>query len=64
MLTDPFISSIQGEYRATHDVDLLVNINITHAAVPALIKAFPPPDYYIQSWLLPFLCRLNRTYAL
>lgn len=46
MLTGSIVSSIQGEPRATHDVDILVNI--THTAIPALIKAFMPPDYYIS----------------
>ncbi len=46
MITGSFASSIQGEPRATHDVDLLANISYT--AIPALIKAFPPPDYYIS----------------
>lgn len=46
MITGSLVSSIQGEPRATHDVDILVNI--THAAIPALIKAFPPPGYYIS----------------
>jgi len=46
MITGSLVSSIQGEPRATHDVDILVNI--THAAIPALIKAFRPPDYYIS----------------
>jgi hypothetical protein len=46
MITGSLVSSIQGEPRATHDFDILVNI--THAAIPALIKAFPPPEYYIS----------------
>ncbi len=46
MITGSLVSSIQGEPRATHDVDILVNI--TQYAIPALIKAFPPPDYYIS----------------
>ncbi len=46
MVTGSIVSSIQGEPRATHDVDILVNI--TTAAIPALIKAFTPPDYYIS----------------
>jgi hypothetical protein len=46
MITGSLASSIQGEPRATHDVDILVNI--TQAAIPALIKAFMPPDYYLS----------------
>ncbi|MEJ7676983.1 MAG: hypothetical protein WKG06_03730 [Segetibacter sp.] len=46
MITGFLVSSIQGEPRATHDVDILVNI--THAAILSLIKAFPAPDYYMS----------------
>ena len=45
MVTGSIVSSIQGEPRATHDIDLLVNI--THLAIPSLVNAFTPPDYYI-----------------
>ncbi len=46
MITGSLVSSIQGEPRATHDVDIVVNI--TNTAVPALTKAFQLPDYYIS----------------
>lgn len=46
MLTGSLVSSIQGELKATNDVDILANIN--QAAIPALINAFMPPDYYIS----------------
>ncbi|MEP7144421.1 MAG: hypothetical protein ABI707_16165 [Ferruginibacter sp.] len=46
MVTGSIVSSIQGEPRATHDVDILVNI--TNAAIPSLINTFIPPDYYIS----------------
>lgn len=46
MVTGSLVSSIQGEPRATHDVDIL--INITRAAIPVLVKAFELPDYYIS----------------
>lgn len=46
MVTGSLVSSMQGEPRATHDVDILVNI--THSAIPSLIDAFTPPDYYIS----------------
>lgn len=46
MLTGSLVSSIQGEPRATHDVDIL--INITPDAIPALVEAFPPPVYYLS----------------
>ena len=46
MITGSLVSSIQGEPRATHDVDILVNI--TREVIPVLIKAFMPPDYYLS----------------
>jgi hypothetical protein len=46
MITGSLVSSIQGEPRATHDVDILVNI--TRETIPLLIKAFKPPDYYLS----------------
>ncbi len=46
MITGSLVSSIQGEPRATHDVDIVVNM--TDTAVPALIKTFQLPDYYIS----------------
>ena len=46
MITGSLVSSIQGEPRATNDVDIVVNI--TDTAVPVLIKTFPLPDYYIS----------------
>ncbi len=47
MLTGSLVSSIQGEPRATHDVDIVVNIE--KAAIPVLTKAFMPPDYYLSA---------------
>jgi hypothetical protein len=46
MVTGSLVSSMQGEPRTTHDVDIV--INITRSVIPSLIKAFPPPDYYIS----------------
>lgn len=46
MVTGSLVSSMQGEPRATHDVDILVNI--TNSAIPSLINTFLPPDYYIS----------------
>lgn len=46
MVTGSLVSSMQGEPRSTHDVDILVNI--TSLAIPALVEAFIPPDYYIS----------------
>ena len=46
MLTGSLVSSLQGEPRATHDIDLLVELRPT--AVNSLAEAFPPPDFYVS----------------
>ncbi len=46
MITGSIVSSIQGEPRATHDVDIVVNIK--SSVISELIKAFPPPQYYLS----------------
>ena len=46
MLTGSLVSSLQGEPRATHDIDLIVQIDV--ASVGPLLLAFPPPDFYLD----------------
>ena len=46
MITGSIVSSMQGEPRATHDVDVLININ--PSVIPLLTSAFEPPQYYIS----------------
>jgi hypothetical protein len=46
MITGSLVSSMQGEPRASHDVDIV--INITSSSVPPLIKAFPSSQYYLS----------------
>ena len=46
MVTGSIVSSLQGEPRATHDVDIVIHLAPT--AVPALLKAFSPPLYYLS----------------
>ena len=48
MLTGSYASSLQGEPRLTHDIDLVVAITPTGAR--ALINSFPPPDYYLDEF--------------
>jgi hypothetical protein len=45
MVTGSIASSLQGEPRSTHDIDLLVDL--TPEAVAILLGAFGPPDYYL-----------------
>ncbi len=46
MLTGSLASSLQGEPRSTHDIDLVVAIK--PVAAPKLVSAFPLPDYYLD----------------
>jgi hypothetical protein len=46
MLTGSFVSSLQGEPRLTHDIDLVVAI--TPKDAKSLVAAFGPPDYYLD----------------
>jgi len=46
MLTGSVASSLQGEPRATHDIDILINID--HTYITPLLNAFTPPEFYIS----------------
>jgi hypothetical protein len=46
MVTGSIASSLQGEPRSTHDIDLVVDIRISDIAT--LVQAFPSPDYYLD----------------
>jgi len=46
MLTGSYASSLQGEPRLTHDIDLVVAI--TSSAGRSLSLEFPGPDYYLD----------------
>jgi hypothetical protein len=46
MVTGSVVSSLQGEPRSTHDIDIVVAIE--RAAAKKLVKAFPPPDFYLD----------------
>ena len=46
MLTGSFASTFYGEPRATHDVDLVVQL--TGSILGGLVEAFPPPDYHLD----------------
>jgi hypothetical protein len=45
-VTGSVASSLQGEPRSTHDIDLVVAIE--SADVEKLVKAFPPPGFYLD----------------
>lgn len=46
MITGSVVSSLQGEPRSTHDIDIIVTIE--PSSITALTNAFPPPDYYLD----------------
>lgn len=46
MITGSIVSSLQGEPRSTHDIDILINIQLRSAS--ELAQAFPPPDFYLD----------------
>lgn len=46
MVTGSFVSSLQGEPRASHDIDVVVSL--TTRGAEALLAAFRPPDYYLD----------------
>ncbi len=46
MITGSVVSSLQGEPRSTHDIDLVVAIQESNAE--KLVEAFPAPDFYLD----------------
>jgi len=46
MISGSLVSSLQGEPRFTHDIDIVVAIELS--AVEALVAAFPQPEYYLS----------------
>jgi hypothetical protein len=46
MVTGSVASSLQGEPRLSHDIDIVVAVQ--PSAVPKLLQGFPPPDYYLD----------------
>ena len=46
MVTGSIVSSLQGEPRTTHDIDIV--IQITSSSISAFTKAFQPPRFYLS----------------
>jgi hypothetical protein len=46
MLTGSIVSSLQGEPRSTHDIDVVVSLPAN--CISTLVRAFPPPDFYLD----------------
>ena len=47
MLTGSLVSSLQGDPRSTHDIDLVVAISSADGAA-SIAAAFPPPRFYLD----------------
>lgn len=47
MITGSVASSLQGEPRSTHDIDVVVAIQETD--IKGLVEAFAPPQYYLDA---------------
>ena len=62
MLTGSFASSLHGEPRATHDVDLVVAIDAPVSNI--LIRAFSSPDYYLSDSAVLEAIRLRTMFNL
>jgi hypothetical protein len=45
MITGSIVTSLQGEPRSTHDIDVVVQISASD--IPRLLAAFPEPKYYV-----------------
>ena len=49
MLTGSVVSSLQGEPRATHDIDIVIAVRGTSEKLASALKAaFPDPDYFLD----------------
>ena len=49
MLTGSVVSSLQGEPRATHDIDIVIAVRGTSEDLAHALKAaFPEPDYFLD----------------
>jgi hypothetical protein len=46
MLTGSFASSLYGEPRLSHDIDLVVSLS--ERSIPHLLQSFPPPEYLLD----------------
>jgi hypothetical protein len=46
MVTGSFVSSMQGDPRSTHDIDIVVALE--PASIPPLLSAFPAPEFYLD----------------
>jgi len=60
MITGSIVTSLQGEPRSTHDIDVVVKISAGN--VPQLLGAFPPPKYYVDEDTVREAIRLRGSF--
>ncbi|MFH0921981.1 MAG: hypothetical protein V1913_16655 [Fibrobacterota bacterium] len=46
LLTGSLVSSIQGEPRSTHDIDIIISIRLSD--IPGIVQAFPAEEFYLD----------------
>lgn len=62
LLTGSLASSLQGEPRSTHDIDLVVSMDA--AGADRIVKAFHAPDYYLSASAVHEAVRDRRMFNL
>ena len=62
MVTGSVASSLHGEPRSTHDIDLVVSF--PPGTVPKLLEAFPPPSFYLSEAAIRDAMRSNSMFNL
>jgi len=62
MVTGSIASSLQGEPRLTHDIDII--ISVTTSSVKTLLKVFPPPDYHLDEGSIYEAIKTNYSFNL
>jgi hypothetical protein len=62
MLSGSIVSSLQGEPRSTHDIDVVVEL--PQGAAGSLLGAFPPPDYYLDEHSIREAVRTHGSFNL
>jgi hypothetical protein len=60
MVTGSHASSIQGEVRFTHDVDVVVALEMRQ--LPGLLQSFPAPRFYVSETAATEAVRNRRTF--
>jgi hypothetical protein len=62
MLTGSFASSMQGEPRLSHDIDLVVDLR--PQALPELLRVFPSPEFYLDEQSIREAIRTRTMFSL